>query len=109
MIEITYSLHGCPLSQQKHISDLLSRDKLSDDTTSDTLIQLHHKLTPNMGESLANPTHCKELVGTIVYLIITRSDITYDVHIISQFVQAPTTVDYAALLRIFRYLRGTST
>ena len=47
------------------------------------------------------------LVGCLVYLTVTRPDIAYAVHIISQFVSAPRTTHWAALLRILRYVRGT--
>ena len=40
-------------------------------------------------------------------LTITRPDVAYDVHVLSQFVSAPTSVHYAHLLRVLRYLRAT--
>ena len=43
----------------------------------------------------------------MVYLVITRLDIAFDVYVVSQFVASPTTVRWAAVLRILRYLRGT--
>ena len=46
-------------------------------------------------------------MGSLVYLAVTRPDISYSVHILSQFVSAPTTVHYSHLLRVLRYLRGT--
>ncbi|XP_073280660.1 secreted RxLR effector protein 161-like [Primulina huaijiensis] len=40
-------------------------------------------------------------------MLVTRPDIAHAVHVVSQFVTAPTTVHWAAVLRILRYLRGT--
>ena len=48
------------------------------------------------------------MVGSLFYLAVTRPDISYPVHILSQFVSAPTSVHYSHLLRVLRYLRGTS-
>ena len=48
-------------------------------------------------------------MGSLVYLTITRPDIAHVIHILSQFVGAPTSVHYAHLLRVLRYLRGTAT
>lgn len=45
---------------------------------------------------------------SLVYLTITRPDITYYVHVVNQFVPHPTTVYWAAVLRILRYLQGTT-
>ena len=46
--------------------------------------------------------------GSLVYLTVTRPDIAHAVHVLSQFVSAPTLVHYSHLLRVFRYLRGTT-
>ncbi|CAH9139488.1 unnamed protein product [Cuscuta epithymum] len=48
------------------------------------------------------------MVGALQYLVITRPDITYDVHLVSQFMHAPRTTHLLAVKRIYRYLQGTS-
>ena len=48
-------------------------------------------------------------VGSLIYLGVTHPDISYVVHILSQFVSAPTHLHYSHLLRVLRYLRGTIT
>ena len=52
---------------------------------------------------------CALPIWSLVYLGITRPDISYVVHILSQFVSAPTQLHYSHLLRVLRYLRGTVT
>ncbi|CAH9107803.1 unnamed protein product [Cuscuta epithymum] len=49
------------------------------------------------------------MVGALQYLTITRPDITYVVHLVSQFMHAPRTTHLAAVKRIYRYLQGTLT
>jgi hypothetical protein len=58
------------------------------------------------GLPLTNPTLYYTIVRSLVYLTITRSDITYVVHVVSQFVASPTIVHWATVLCILRYLRG---
>jgi hypothetical protein len=58
---------------------------------------------------LSDLTRYHHLVGSLVYLVVTRPDISYPVHILSQFVFAPTLVHYSHLLHVLRYLRGTIT
>jgi hypothetical protein len=58
---------------------------------------------------LADPSRYHHIVGSLVYLTVTRPYIAHVVHILSQFVSAPTSVHYGHLLRVLRYLRGTST
>ena len=40
-------------------------------------------------------------------MTITRSNNAFTVHVLSQFASAPTSVHYAHLLRVLRYLRAT--
>jgi hypothetical protein len=56
---------------------------------------------------LIDPILYRTIVGSLVYLTITRPYIAYDVHVVSQFVVSPSTVHWAAVLRILRYLQGT--
>ncbi|KAK8928690.1 putative NAD kinase 3 [Platanthera zijinensis] len=72
-------------------------------------MELRLQLCPDEGSSLSDPTRYCHLVGSLVYLTITRPDIAFDVHVLSQFVSAPATIHYAHLLRVLRYLRATMT
>ncbi|XP_057746945.1 uncharacterized mitochondrial protein AtMg00810-like [Arachis stenosperma] len=56
---------------------------------------------------LDNLTLYRQLVRGLVYLTVTRPDIAYPVHVLSQFLSAPRTTHYAAVLRILRYIKGT--
>ena len=96
-------LHG--IFMKKFICNLM-RATLNDSIIVDILLQLHQKLSPEMGEPLENPTRYRKLVGAF-YLIIIRLDIAHALHVVSQFVQAPTSAHYATLLRILYYLYGT--
>lgn len=62
---------------------------------------------PSDGVPLPDPTLYCPLVGSLVYLSITQPDISYVVHVVSQFVVSPTTMQCPVVLRICRYLLGT--
>jgi hypothetical protein len=64
-------------------------------------------LTPIDGEPLKDLTRYRHNVGSLVYLGVTRPDILYCVHILSQFVSALTQIHYSYLLHVMRYLCGT--
>ncbi|GJV26155.1 uncharacterized mitochondrial protein-like protein [Tanacetum coccineum] len=73
----------------------------------DIPIDAKEKYTPKDGDPLPNPSLYRAIVGSLVYLTVTRLNISYAVHIASQFVCAPTTVHWDAILHILMYLRGT--
>ncbi|KAA0038939.1 putative mitochondrial protein [Cucumis melo var. makuwa] len=65
------------------------------------------RLTPFDGVPLDDPTLYRQLVGSLIYLTVTRPNIAYVVHIVNQFMAAPRTIHFAVVLRILRYIRGT--
>jgi len=110
-IEVAYSSHGYLLSEQKYIADLLERATLSDPATPtsspvSTPMELHLKLRHDDGTPLPQPTRYRKLVGSLICLSTTRPNISQAVHVLSQFVSAPTLVHYVTLFRVLRYLRS---
>ncbi|WVZ82658.1 hypothetical protein U9M48_029900 [Paspalum notatum var. saurae] len=106
-IEVSSAPEGFYLSQEKYIQGLLDRASLTDHKTEETPMELNLRLSATDGEPLDDPTRYRHIVGSLVYLGVTRPDISYSVHILSQFVSAPTQLHYSHLLRVLRYLRGT--
>ncbi|KAL6313610.1 hypothetical protein AAG906_006979 [Vitis piasezkii] len=106
-LEITHSTDGLYITQAKYASDLLSQAGLTDSKNVDTPVELNAHLTPSGGKPLSNPSLYRRLVGSLVYLTVTRPDISYVVHQVSQYLSAPRSTHYAAVLRILRYLKGT--
>ncbi|RVX06473.1 Retrovirus-related Pol polyprotein from transposon RE1 [Vitis vinifera] len=72
------------LSQQFEMKDLGHLNYflagLTDSKTVDTLVELNVHLTPSGGKPLSNPSLYIRLVGSLVYLTVTRPDISYVVH-----------------------------
>uniref|UniRef100_A0A2N9J336 Reverse transcriptase Ty1/copia-type domain-containing protein n=1 Tax=Fagus sylvatica TaxID=28930 RepID=A0A2N9J336_FAGSY len=91
----------------KYTSDLISQAEITDSKIVDTPIEYNNHLNTHDGEPLPDATLYRQLVGSLVYLTVTRLDISYAIHIISQFMAAPRSLHYAVVLRILRYLKGT--
>ena len=106
-LDITFSFDGYYLSQAKYASNLLFKASLTDSKIVSTPLKLNGKLNATDGELLPDATLYRQLVGSLIYLTITRPDLTYVVHLISQFMSAPRSTHYAAVLHILRYIKGT--
>ncbi|GMP66002.1 hypothetical protein CsSME_00026546 [Camellia sinensis var. sinensis] len=106
-IEVASSPKDYFLSQAKYANEVIHRVGLTDTKVSDTPIELNVKLNSTDGVPLDDPILYRELVGCLVYLTVTRPDLTYVVHVVSQFVSAPLSTNWAVLVLIFCYLRGT--
>jgi hypothetical protein len=106
-LEVTSSTDGYYLSQAKYAFDLLSRAGLTDSKTMSSLLETNVKLLATDGEPLSDATLYRQLVGSLIYLTITRPDIAYVVHLVSQFMSAPRSTHYATILHILSYVKGT--
>ena len=52
-------------------------------------IEMNHKLALALGKPLSNPTQYRRLIGRLIYLTITRLELSYAVHILAQFMEDP--------------------
>lgn len=106
-LEVLSSSDGLFLSQAKYASNLVSRAGLTDCKIEHTPLEPNVRFTPQNGNLLNDATFYRHLVGSLIYLTVTRPDISYVVHLVSQFMTSPRTTHYAAVLRIIRYIKGT--
>ena len=78
-IEIAQSSSGVVLSQRKYALDIFE----------ETGMYPNVKLVPEQGESLRDTGRYRRLIGKLNYLTITRSDISFLMSVVSQFLQSP--------------------
>ena len=87
--------------------DLISRAKIIDSKIVDTPIEYNCRHNSHDDESLSDNTFYRQLIGNLIYLTVTRPDISYAVHVVGQFMAALRSPHYVAILRILQYLKGT--
>lgn len=57
---------------------------------------------------LADVSSYRRLIGRLIYLTITRPDLSYSVHILAQFINAPRDSHWTSALKVVKYnIKGT--
>ncbi|XP_038889287.1 uncharacterized protein LOC120079193 [Benincasa hispida] len=93
-------------TQAKYTSDLLACLCIIDSITTLTLDPNVH-LTLFGGVPHEDVSLHRQLVGSLIYLIVTHPNIAYVVHIVNQFMAAPRTIHFTIVLCILCYVKGT--
>jgi hypothetical protein len=107
-LEVFSDSIGYYFFQVKYASDLLSRAGLTDTKVVSTLLEMNARLIPLDDTPLSDFTLYRQLVGSLVHLIVTCPDITHVVHLVSQFLAAPYSTHYAAMIHILCYIKGVT-
>ncbi|KAK4407439.1 Retrovirus-related Pol polyprotein from transposon RE1 [Sesamum angolense] len=96
-IEIAHSKHGVSLSQRKYACDLLQETGLLDTKPVDTPMDSNPDFWNDDGNYLEDKTKYRRLVGKLIYLTVTRPDISFAVGL-RVIVQATWTCENRSLL-----------
>nr|XP_016440931.1 PREDICTED: uncharacterized mitochondrial protein AtMg00810-like [Nicotiana tabacum] len=114
-IEVLRSQKGILLNQSKYALELISKVGLSGSKPVSTLLELNQKFTTveynayvwRIGDpKLDDITAYQKLIGKLLYLTITRPDISFAVQTLSQFMQSPKQSHMDVALRVVKYIKG---
>lgn len=104
-LEVARNQEGIFLCQRKYTLEIISETGLLGAKPAAFPMEQNHNLALAKGEFLADPAPYRRLVGRLIYLSVTRPDLAYSVHILSQFMQQPREDHWEAALRVVRYLK----
>lgn len=115
-IEVLRSSKGVVLNQRRYVSELIADIGLTGakpaPTPQESNLRLtsveHDLLTGHTGDTvLHDVAPYLRLIGKLLYITITRPDISYAIQTLSQFMQTPKKSHWEAAIRVVRYLKGT--
>ncbi|WMV49467.1 hypothetical protein MTR67_042852 [Solanum verrucosum] len=97
-IEVARNSEGIFLCQCKYALDIISKVGLLGAKHANVHMQSNHKLELVEGRPLADPERYRRLVGRLIYLCFIRSEMSYCVHVLSQFMHCPQEEHWEAAL-----------
>ncbi|KAJ0865146.1 putative RNA-directed DNA polymerase [Helianthus annuus] len=106
-LELKYEEGAIILHQQRYCVDLLARFGMLDCKPIDTPMDSTVKLCADKGKELADPTMYRKIVGSLIYLTLTRPDIAFEVGVLSRYMQTPRKPHLDAIRRVLRYVKHT--
>ncbi|CAH9095242.1 unnamed protein product [Cuscuta europaea] len=66
----------------------------------------NHRLAVTQTPLFSYPDRYRRVIGKLIYLTLTRPELSYCVHILAQFMQSPCTEHWEAVLRVLRYVKS---
>lgn len=106
-LEVDRTKEGLFLCQQKYTRDILQKFGMLECKPISTPIEPNAKICAHEGKELDDGTMYRQLVGSLIYLTLSRPDIAYAVGVMSRYMQSPKKPHLDAARRILRYVKGT--
>jgi len=93
--------------KKKYALDILEKTELVNSKFIDTLMDPNVKLLPSQREPLSNPGKYRRLVEKLNYLTLTRSDVSFAVSVVSQFINFRCVDHWNAIIIVLKYIKGS--
>jgi hypothetical protein len=106
-LEIARTKDGISLSQRKYALEILEDTDFLASKPAKFPMEPNAKLSKTSGSPLSDPSSYRRLVGRLLYLTISRPNISYAVQVLSQFMDQPHSTHLDVVHRVLRYIKGS--
>ena len=108
-IEVCQNAEGVHISQKKYAEKILQKFGLEAcNGVKNPIVPGSMVLSTEEEGNQADGTLFKQMVGSLMYMTVTRPDLMYSVCLMSRFMSNPKDVHMAAAKRILRYIKATT-
>ncbi|XP_050918924.1 secreted RxLR effector protein 161-like [Lathyrus oleraceus] len=107
-MEVLQNSDGIFICQRRYAREVLARFEMENSNSVKNPIVPGTKLSKDEGGTKVDVTFFKQMVGSLMYLTITRPDLMYGISLISRYMSRPTMSHWLAAKRFLRYLKGTT-
>jgi hypothetical protein len=104
-IEVIHSPKGIWLLQRQYALNKLSEYGMTGCKPISIPLEQNVKLSVDEGDLMEDTTMYRRIVESLIYMTITRPDLSYVVGVLSQFMQTPRKSHLDAVRRILRYIK----
>jgi len=106
-IEVIQSDVGIFICQRRYAREMLARFNMTKCNPVRNPIVPGTALSKDDEGTSVDATKFKQVVGSLMYLTVTRPDLMFGVSLISRYMATPKASHWAATKRILRYVKGT--
>ncbi|XP_035842111.1 uncharacterized mitochondrial protein AtMg00810-like [Helianthus annuus] len=106
-LELTYAGDNCLLHQTKYATDLLHKFSMNLCKAVITPMESGIRLYVDQGKEIEDPSEYRKLVGSLIYLTLSRPDISFAVGVLSRYMQCLRKPHLIALRRVLKYVKFT--